>query len=256
MIDWLNEKKIPFELEVLDIGDIIIARRGADVNTISGLEDIYIIERKTISDMLSSIKDGRYKEQKARLVSNLNNKGCKDIFYILEGYSNKINASNKKTLYGSWISCQFRDKLNVIRTINVEETCEFILRLLDRLKSNPNDFINKVSCSSNNENNNETNVKTIDINYLKTLKTKKKDNLTPNMCQQLALATIPNISTNVSKVIIDKYNGLTGLFREYNKYEIEKDKEEMLANIQINEKRKLGNVASKKIYEFLVKNNN
>jgi ERCC4-type nuclease len=47
IIDWLNEKKIPFELEVLDIGDIIIARRGADVNTISGLEDIYIIERKT-----------------------------------------------------------------------------------------------------------------------------------------------------------------------------------------------------------------
>ena len=45
--------------ESLPIGDVII--------TGNNNEDILIIERKTIVDLLSSIKDGRYEEQSYRL---------------------------------------------------------------------------------------------------------------------------------------------------------------------------------------------
>ena len=50
------------QFENLDIGDIVFK-----------LEEqiIFIIERKTINDLYCSIKDGRYKEQKNRMLSNL-----------------------------------------------------------------------------------------------------------------------------------------------------------------------------------------
>ena len=42
-------------------------------------ENVFIYERKTINDLISSVKDGRYKEQKQRLLSNFQN-----INYIIE----------------------------------------------------------------------------------------------------------------------------------------------------------------------------
>ena len=50
------------EVEKLDLGDIIIK----DDNDNTKL----IIERKTISDLAASIRDGRYKEQSYRLNGN------------------------------------------------------------------------------------------------------------------------------------------------------------------------------------------
>ena len=45
----------------LDIGDIIIKKDG---------KTLLIFERKSIPDLYSSINDGRYKEQKIRLLNN------------------------------------------------------------------------------------------------------------------------------------------------------------------------------------------
>ena len=46
--------------EVLSIGDILIQTNEG--------KDIILIERKSIQDLLSSIKDGRYEEQSHRLI--------------------------------------------------------------------------------------------------------------------------------------------------------------------------------------------
>ena len=60
-----NFKNLVIKFETLPIGDIIIcddneAKPGEPVEKL-------IIERKSISDLLSSIKDGRYEEQSYRL---------------------------------------------------------------------------------------------------------------------------------------------------------------------------------------------
>ena len=60
--EQFNLKKIDITIEVLDIGDFIIC----DDND----NEILIIERKSLNDLASSIKDGRYVEQSLRL-SNL-----------------------------------------------------------------------------------------------------------------------------------------------------------------------------------------
>jgi len=51
----------------LDIGDVQLRSSETD-------EIMYIIERKSISDFYSSINDGRYREQKARILGSVANK--------------------------------------------------------------------------------------------------------------------------------------------------------------------------------------
>ena len=58
-----NKNNQNYIISNLDIGDIIIKYNEYIT---------YIIERKTISDLCSSILDGRYREQKERLLSNFN----------------------------------------------------------------------------------------------------------------------------------------------------------------------------------------
>ena len=53
-----SDKNIPISFQSLDIGDIQLISQSD--NSIQ-----YIIERKSISDLYSSINDGRYREQKA-----------------------------------------------------------------------------------------------------------------------------------------------------------------------------------------------
>ena len=84
--------------KALDIGDILIT----DEN-----EKVYcIIERKSIKDLNASLKDGRYKEQKHRLINNFNKK---HILYILEDYVSFESLDDKK-LESAVIHSLFRDE--------------------------------------------------------------------------------------------------------------------------------------------------
>jgi ERCC4-type nuclease len=142
----------------LDIGDIILNIKKKDIVLFT-----YLIERKSISDMLASVKDGRYKEQKLRLKHNKNRLDKENIpnnyFYILEGTNDKLNKDELKLLYGSWISTTFRDNINIIRVMNVEETIKFIIRLIERMYKDKKEFINSniktIILSDKNNKNNE-----------------------------------------------------------------------------------------------------
>jgi len=58
-IEYITKfKDIKLVSETLPLGDIIIN---------DGINDCIIIERKTLSDLAASIKDGRYEEQSYRL---------------------------------------------------------------------------------------------------------------------------------------------------------------------------------------------
>ena len=95
LITKLKEKNIEFEIKQLDIGDIQFLDNK---NTIK-----LIFERKTISDLASSILDGRYKEQGFRLDKHsLHNH---NIFYIIEGniqyFKSKYQKITADSLYSS-----------------------------------------------------------------------------------------------------------------------------------------------------------
>ena len=134
--------KIKMSTPNLQVGDIIIKYNHI---TKSKEETQYkmIIERKSVSDLISSIKDGRYKEQKMRIKScqtqDLNNNIKCQFLYLIEGNVNAIKfrkKQNSKGVYGSWISMLFRDDIKMIRTWDLEETSVFIMRLVDRVLKN------------------------------------------------------------------------------------------------------------------------
>ena len=91
-------------------------------------ENIVIIERKTIADYAASIKDGRHREQKARLLSNFD---IHKIIYLVEGDITKNNTSykynkvSKETIVSSIVNTMLRDNIHVFHTKDTHETIFF-----------------------------------------------------------------------------------------------------------------------------------
>ena len=250
LIKVAENSHIPYTVKQLDIGDAIIKKVDSE-------EILYIIERKTIADLLASIKDGRYKEQKIRLAAMIEQRRAQDYFFILEG---NIMLVDRVMVHGSIISMNLRDNIKIIRTWDIVETFNFIHRVFQRINKDPSEFIKKsldvVAAIPLDD--------TLSVaetpNYLASIKSKKNANITPQICQCLALAGVPGISTKSAEIIIGNYGSLVGLLDAYKAIDQNNNdktdeerigmKECMLADI-INGSRKLGAVVSKRVYEFL-----
>jgi len=215
LIKLCNNNNIEITCKNLDIGDIIFEENN---------ENIYIIERKTFDDLGASIKDGRYKEQKIRLLENNNN----NVYYIIEGNIKFCKTLNKKALLGSLINMIFRDNIKIIFSIDLNQTYEILLQIKD--KYNSGKFIKNKN----------------DSNYVSSIKLNKKDNLDKKTCNIIQLATIPGVSKNIASVILEKYENLNNLIKEY-----EINGENILEKISLG-KRNIGKVLSKKIYDYLI----
>lgn len=219
LIELFEENNIEHNKKQLEIGDIQIMKDD---------EIILCIERKTIDDLVSSIKDGRYKEQKTRMLSKIN---YDNILYIIEGKIDKYKH-NEKQIFGSITNMNFRDKIKVISTNNIKQTYELILSLKKK-------FIEGKFNSKENKDYNET------------IKINKKENITLELFNIKVLSTIPGVSVKMSEIIINKVNSIKELIQTYNNLDNEKDKIEYLKDIQYSDKRKIGLVISNRIYKYL-----
>ena len=110
---------------VLPIGDVLIQTNEE--------KDVLIIERKTFSDLLSSIKDGRYEEQSYRL---LNSSGFPphSVFYLLEGMFSQLRSPlESKIIYSAMTSLQFFKGFSVHRASTVKESADWILHMAEKI---------------------------------------------------------------------------------------------------------------------------
>lgn len=210
---------INYKITNLPIGDFILK----DNETIC-----YIIERKTILDLAASITDGRFREQKQRLLDSI---GTPDkIVYILEGNKNQKKFGNisKAIIDSSILNLIFRHKYKVIHTSNDTDTFDTLVSLYKKLDSKEFD-------------------KTIESN---TKLIKKSDSVNDNILMHM-LSVIPGVSNNIARKIVDAYTTLPNLISSYEKIDNVRDKEIMLSVIQLTDKRKLGVALSKKVYDSL-----
>lgn len=140
---YSNQKqKIPINISVkaLSLGDVIIKVITKSENNEIKEKEALIIERKSIQDLLSSIKDGRYEEQSFRL------NGCDihnhNIIYLVEGnvsitnYNKtyKSNSNDKFIVYSSIFSLNYYKGFSVIRTFNLEESALYICNSANKLR--------------------------------------------------------------------------------------------------------------------------
>ena len=114
--------------ESLPLGDIIICDDH-------GNEKV-LIERKSLADLAASIRDGRYSEQGFRLNHcSLHNH---QIYYVIEGdlryYRPFKGLPDKKALLSAMVSMSYFKGFSLYRTINLEETAEWILHFAKKLQ--------------------------------------------------------------------------------------------------------------------------
>lgn len=192
---FMNEfEHINIQIEQLPIGDIIIKERETG-------EERVVFERKHVSDLASSIVDGRYKEQSFRLdgscpLSNHN------IVYIIEGAISSVNPKFTKVkpaaIYSAICSLQYFKGFSVMKTSNMEETCEYILRMADKIyreKPTTAYYANKGETQSQRPLQSQE--------YCEVVKRTKKDNVTPENIGVIMLSQVPGVSTAVAKALLD-----------------------------------------------------
>ena len=196
-LNILNENnKYTIEVKKLELGDYIIYDENND-------KILIIIERKSLSDLESSIKDGRYTEQSYRLDGNsLPNH---NIYYLIEG--NIINHKNEKfkgSLYSSMVSISYYKGFSILNSVNDIESAEIINSFVNKLlKENSKDcYYKKI------EENSEPVLKE---EYINVVKTTKKANITRDNINVIMLMQIPNISFQSATTIINKYNNIKDL---------------------------------------------
>ena len=134
--DVNSNSNIKLKVDNLKIGDTVFVEIDVNENEIG--EELVVFERKSLNDLASSIKDGRYAEQSFRLdgyqaVPNHN------IVYLIEGdlskyRENKYTHINKKTLLSSMFSILYYKGFSVVRTMNVLETCDLVSSWADKLE--------------------------------------------------------------------------------------------------------------------------
>lgn len=120
-----NVTYIQLSKEVLPLGDVSIM---TDED-----KPVLLIERKTFSDLLSSIKDGRYEEQSYRL-SNSKEYFMHSIIYLIEGmFSNVKSLSEKKIIYSTMTSLSYFKGFSVLKSSTVRESAELIIWMANKI---------------------------------------------------------------------------------------------------------------------------
>jgi len=219
IIDKIKDIEFKYTIDNLPIGDFIIYKDDSIK---------LIIERKTFLDLAASITDGRFREQKKRLLeSNVK------ILYIIEGVKNSVCNKLRHACNGALQNLIYKYGINIIYTYDVDDTIDNIKMLLKKIDKDD------ILVEDVNQNN------SLSTNTPKLFS--KSDKVNQNIFS-LQLSVIPGISLNIANKINDEYGNMKALI-EY----IYENGEESLSDIQITEKRKLGKANSKKIYNCLIK---
>ena len=285
IINIIKSRVNNVELKNLELGDFHIV----DDNELEILETLIIIERKSISDLIASIKDGRYNEQSFRLNENLLDNN--NIYYLVEGDSNKFVKYKKeqevKMLYSSMLSLSYYKKFSLIKSNNIIDSCEFIIRFYEKLekdreklKKNKIKLEKKktvIDCINNNPENpenpdieksdNPDNPENLDIEksdnpdnpenlnlnpckqYINVIKNSKKSNITIDNIDIIMLSQIPNISSITASELIKEFKSLKNLIDCLEK------NENILDNLKIknnNSTRKLNKTTITNLKKYLL----
>lgn len=128
-IQFLEKEKIKFEVRKLQVGDFAWICRDHD-NTNHELVIPYIVERKRVDDLGSSIKDGRFHEQKFRLKQS----GIQNLIYLIESHGNNVHTGLPiQTLLQAATNTQVQSKFQVKFTDGHSESMLYLSVLTELL---------------------------------------------------------------------------------------------------------------------------
>lgn len=211
----------------LDIGDVAIA---------DGDQTKLVFERKSLADLAASIKDGRHREQKARLLEWRKEDPTRQVYYVIEGYANAVACN--ATITSSVINTMFRDKIPVILMQDTQATCTFFTETFARFLEDPSRFFGEASSSGT------------EAAYISQLKMKKNKNITPTNVFIFQLSQIPGISTKIAAGIAATHPTMSDFVRALDALP-ESTRAAYVENIVVGEGRRVGKKTAQKIVEHI-----
>ena len=212
--ELLEKNGTIFVTKALELGDILIEHPNRQI----------LIERKTIADFHASITDGRYKNQKLRLLEwrNKTDEGRKNIIYLFE---EKTGDNKDRAYWGALVNMILRDNIGVIQCDGMVRTAQIITDIKKKLDEDKFDEL-------------EGGGRNISLEGY----AKGKYN-TPQNCYLGQLSLIPGVSPSMAEKIAEKYPNMRALLDGMNVKE--------LGNIRITEKRRLGDKLAEKIRTYI-----
>jgi len=186
----LTQQGIPFTVAPLDVGDLLI-------QTAEG-EPLLIGERKSHADFAASNQDGRYREQRARLMA-ARGSGIA-VLYILEGRW----SPSETAVYGRTTEAQLkrlttrltlRYSMPIIASESIEDTGRWCRVLLAQLTEDPTVFQPESDAAG----------VTAMSGFTAALSLVKKGNKTPGGTATAMLGAVPGLgSKRVSALLAEK----------------------------------------------------
>jgi ERCC4-type nuclease len=215
--ELLEKNGEAFVTKALELGDILIEHPKRQI----------LVERKTIADFHASITDGRYKNQKLRLLEWRNKMdeqtdARKNIIYLFE---EKTGDNKDRSYWGALVNMILRDNIGVIQCDGMVRTAQVIADIKKKLDEDKFDEL-------------EGGGRNISLEGY----AKGKFN-TPKHCYLGQLSLIPGLSPAIAGKIAEKYPNMRALLDGMDVKE--------LANIRITEKRRLGDKLAEKIHSYI-----
>jgi ERCC4-type nuclease len=182
-----------FSVKQLDVGDVHFCCKGKDGDE---TKIAVIAERKAVADLEASLVDGRYREQRTRLLATCAEKGAAPL-YIIEGPLDRLNG--RKTIQELWVilnRLQMRYRVAVALTESVDQTADYIRTLATQITADPKCF-------------DASTIETSYSAYVKTSKRATKED--PRNFMTAVLTQCPGVSAAVAEALVEHYKGLPAL---------------------------------------------
>lgn len=219
IIDYMlatAEASLSITIKPLPIGDFIIKCKASPITI--------VIERKTWADLVASIHDGRYRDQKSRLLAL----GSEyKVAYIIEAGATRSVGDFELVRSSIW-SMGLRDGMTIVQTTGMEDTVDAILALAKKMSREG--FAKSLEITDH-----------VVSEHGLSLSSKKRVT-TAKECLVAQLAQVSGVSVKIAMSIADHYESMQVFCQEAN--------ESDLANVRINNRR-LGVKRAGRILELL-----
>lgn len=181
---------VAVDWRLLDLGDVVIEAGDGTA--------LLVMERKSIKDLAASIKDGRYRAQKDKLMSSYNRDA---LCYIIEGKLSfadntgiLVSGIGMDALHSCVLNTALRDKIRVFQTSDAKDTCDLIQQIFKRYSRDPNAYTVDGGEKGGSE-----------------LHVPKCRNGTQEECFVAQLCQVPGVSTKTAQAIVEVHKSIATL---------------------------------------------
>jgi ERCC4-type nuclease len=204
--------------ERLDLGDIKVTLENGKV---------LLLERKSWSDWVSSLRDGRYKNQKARLLSHRDtSEGNVSLFYILETPAVPTHAGTTAGMpnsqaFAALMKTQLRDNIVVLWASSSEDIAHQVAYIADTYERGGFQQSTQIAASG----------------YAGVVQHSKKRKNAEEDQFAIMLSSMPGVSARKAHVITKAYATPAALVHAYQALASDKLRDKMLEDLIDGDKR-------------------